>query len=598
MTKAKISIGCYVYGKLGSLLPLKENGKKRIRANVDGIVLKSLPDKKFRVYWISINRPADMKKNSIFFKAKPDNRFSETYLQELDDPSKHISGTVSDLRDYIEHSFNKTTTRSTFTTARNTSPMAANNSVNLGLRNETAGPSGTSSTAMSSAGSTISPEDRAREHARSLRLLAAARAASASLDQEFGIDDETSAPPSSLSGSTSVSHSNSGITDLRLQILLLPRRESGATPTQAQTEVNQSMASQRTRSTDPSASGASSSVSGTTTATTIANSSATERSQILLQQPRRHTVSAPSGNQIRDSSTVATNGTNSTASSASDASSVTPGARPPTDGMDHCVVVKDVTEDDNDDGTNPNYQREHYNPAEIIPDIIQNSDNHARKWAVYLREKKDLIDASVRVTCDKNNDAVKWTVCDDVKKETVPKEVPFNSETGIRDFCFENHTEQTGDPEVNTNKRINLMKFLLHLWPRCLKHQLCVLNQLIQHFNNTKDRSERSKKLISKREYIKFLGIMLLARVEGVKDDHLWANADKCEGIQKIKRIAKEYMTHQRFREIADVVPFLWSSEELKEAGDAWWEVLDVCRLFAENQRQTVQSSNIKTADE
>ena len=57
-------------------------------------------------------------------------------------------------------------------------------------------------------------------------------------------------------------------------------------------------------------------------------------------------------------------------------------------------------------------------------------------------------------------------------------------------------------------------------------------------------------------------------------------------------------MTHQRFREIADVVPFLWSSEELKEAGDAWWEVLDVCRLFAENQRQTVQSSNIKTADE
>ena len=185
MTKAKISIGCHVYGKLGSLLPLKENGKKRIRANVDGIVLKSLPDKKFRVYWNSIDRTADMKKNSIFFKAFPDDKYSQRYLEDLDDPSKHISGTVSDLRDYIERSFADTTLISTSTSTRNTVQRTGNNSVTLSdstnAGSTNGAPSASSSSASSSAGTTISPEDREREHARSLRLLAAARAASAIL---------------------------------------------------------------------------------------------------------------------------------------------------------------------------------------------------------------------------------------------------------------------------------------------------------------------------------------------------------------------------------------------------------------------------------
>ena len=204
------------------------------------------------------------------------------------------------------------------------------------------------------------------------------------------------------------------------------------------------------------------------------------------------------------------------------------------------VIVEDVDEDNGKNRTNPNYKREH---VEIIQDLIENGDTLARKWAACLRDKRALIDNAVRVTCDKGNDAIEWTVCDDVKADTVPDHVNFNVTQGIKGFDFSNHTEQTGVKGIS-NKRVTLIHLLLHLWPGSLKNQLHQLNDLIKIHNETKSRGQRNKKQISKREYLKFLGILILARIEGVKGGHLWTDGDKSEGICKMKGIAKEHMTY------------------------------------------------------
>lgn len=105
-----------------------------------------------------------------------------------------------------------------------------------------------------------------------------------------------------------------------------------------------------------------------------------------------------------------------------------------------------------------------------------------------------------------------------------PEEVDFNSNIGIRGFDFNEKTEKTGCKrdikagiEENKNSRINFAKLLLHLWPGSLKHQLRHLNKLIRFQNDHRKPHEKKVNQISKNEYLKFLGIMLLARVEGVK---------------------------------------------------------------------------------
>ena len=109
---------------------------------------------------------------------------------------------------------------------------------------------------------------------------------------------------------------------------------------------------------------------------------------------------------------------------------------------------------------------------------------------------------------------------------------------------------------------------------------------------------EKKVNQISKNEYLKFLGIMLLAHVEGVKGGCLWTDAGKGEGIQKLETIAAQHMKQYRFKQIQKYVPFLWASDELKEKGDPWWQISDVGLLFTENRQRIVLASNTKTGDE
>ena len=144
------------------------------------------------------------------------------------------------------------------------------------------------------------------------------------------------------------------------------------------------------------------------------------------------------------------------------------------------------TDQDDADGNNPAYVRELWDPIEIVEDILENGDQHARNWATYLKEKEKMISEKTSVICGKfKNQPVTWTVCKDVKKEILPEDVDFNSNIGIRGFDFNNKTEKTSCKrnvevgiEENKNSRINFANLLLHLWPGSL-NQLRHLNKLI-----------------------------------------------------------------------------------------------------------------------
>ena len=98
-------------------------------------------------------------------------------------------------------------------------------------------------------------------------------------------------------------------------------------------------------------------------------------------------------------------------------------------------------------------------------------------------------------------------------------------------------------------------------------------------------------------EFWKFLGILLVARLEGVPGRMLWKNGGQTEGYKTMPNMEQDIMPQYRFKEIKTYIVHAWASVEKREEGDHWWMVSDLIEGFNNNRRYKVQQSSDKLAD-
>ena len=105
-----ITVGCKVKGSFGNLSPLVNNDagstkkrKRRKREILIGTVVKSLPDKQWRVYWDDIGRSSDHNPKTLDFAEHRASDVTEESLAALDSESVYI-GNANELKKFTTKS--------------------------------------------------------------------------------------------------------------------------------------------------------------------------------------------------------------------------------------------------------------------------------------------------------------------------------------------------------------------------------------------------------------------------------------------------------------------------------------------------------------
>ena len=100
-----ITVGAKVEGRFGDFLPLSAaqltSGAKirRIQAVLKGVVVKSLPAKKWQVFWNSVGGTSDHREHTLQYMSRRDKTTSSKTLEPLDRKDIYL-GDQDDLRKY------------------------------------------------------------------------------------------------------------------------------------------------------------------------------------------------------------------------------------------------------------------------------------------------------------------------------------------------------------------------------------------------------------------------------------------------------------------------------------------------------------------
>ena len=125
------------------------------------------------------------------------------------------------------------------------------------------------------------------------------------------------------------------------------------------------------------------------------------------------------------------------------------------------------------------------------------------------------------------------------------------------------------------------------------------MNKYIVHWNKSvRRRTERIAQLVCNKELWVFLGIILIARIEGIPGGDLWKDGGRTEGYKSIPNLDKDIMPSYRFKQIKYFITYMWADEELKAKGDPWWQIVQITHEFNECRRKKVRTSNVRVADE
>ena len=236
---------------------------------------------------------------------------------------------------------------------------------------------------------------------------------------------------------------------------------------------------------------------------------------------------------------------------------------------------------------------------ELAQDFVGTVE-HARIYSRYVAEKEALVGDTVELPNKRDkNYPVKWRVRQDIKAPpaaTVEDIPPSNQESyGVKHFDFNRHSKNSKD---GNKPRINTLELLLHLWPGDFRAQVDAMNRQIALDNCERiGKGRRKVHLVSYREMGVFLGIFLVARLEGKKGSQLWVgDPDKGEGYRSqidMSSVMKEYR-HRQLRNYFDI----FFADHLKKGEDAWWKVMGGVEGFNQNRKEKVKSSHEKTPDE
>ena len=153
------------------------------------------------------------------------------------------------------------------------------------------------------------------------------------------------------------------------------------------------------------------------------------------------------------------------------------------------------------------------------------------------------------------------------------------------------------DAEVVQGKpsRIKFLHILLPLWPGNLKDQIQKLNARIERDNSNRIRGKVG--LLSVREFIQFLAVLLIASLEGKKGSELWhGNEDQGEGYRSQIDISR-FMTSYRHAQIRKYFPYLFANED-KMATDPWWQVSEGIDQFNASRKTYFRPGRTLVLDE
>ena len=142
------------------------------------------------------------------------------------------------------------------------------------------------------------------------------------------------------------------------------------------------------------------------------------------------------------------------------------------------------------------------------------------------------------------------------------------------------------------------MHLLFHMFPINVKESLDTMNEMVSKENLERKQNRRQPiRYISLRELGVFLGILIVARLEGKKGTSLWkGNPNDGEGYRSQVDMS-EFMTVTRHSEIRKFFAFAFADTS-QEGKDPWWQILGGIHGFNKNRNLNIASSTQKVLDE
>ncbi len=135
------------------------------------------------------------------------------------------------------------------------------------------------------------------------------------------------------------------------------------------------------------------------------------------------------------------------------------------------------------------------------------------------------------------------------------------------------------------------------LWPGSIDEQVMLINERILEANKNLGRTllcPRRKRLCTTAEYKTFIAIIIAATCYHKGGLLLWET--KSKGIVMPPRFG-QFMSHKRFRELRQYVPYAMSDPNQKTE-TRWWRINAFMREFVTNQSRLIAAAHWKVLDE
>ena len=211
----------------------------------------------------------------------------------------------------------------------------------------------------------------------------------------------------------------------------------------------------------------------------------------------------------------------------------------------------------------------------------QHKCRHTRSYRQAWEKIKSLEGRTVDV--GQGADKIKWRVVEEVLESCVPED----GYCGVK-------------PEFGFGKMSMADAFLL-LWPGDMWGQLETLNKILVDVINVdrKKRNLRATKIVSKKELLTFISLVIAASQYNIRGRGLWRRDNKVE--RKTFTAAPDFgrwMNFTRFNEIKNLAPLMMVAESGSEGDDPWWRHRGFVDGFNKTRQDILMVSRIRVLDE
>lgn len=277
-------------------------------------------------------------------------------------------------------------------------------------------------------------------------------------------------------------------------------------------------------------------------------------------------------------------------------------------------VVVDADDVDPDEGelVDTNWENE---ITEMEQEAMSDDQDKYERCRIEAKAHRDRL-ISERFTVEKKsgNKVVKWMIVEDSEPDRVFAEY---SKVGVRDINWEDFTTKyaEGKPAGGNGKKRKLSKkrfpyssLFRALWPGDWKKQLEEINMRVESENKKVKSGGAKVRLVSEREFWRFIGIMVAAGPLRKGGKHLFGEAaDKHKRRGQFESLTPQidlakYMTLRRFEQIKHVFPFGFQDKSKSDPKspeyDPWFPILGMVDGFNANRKKTIAASAMKVLDE